>query len=342
MASHFLINKELLFAYFAGQTTVLQKQMIEKWVEEDSENEECFYAYLHEWETMHPQYKADTDAAIAKFNESLLRSPPSFNEELVAEQQIITPSRFGGWHRWVVAASVLFVLMLGTWLFRSPLLYKSYNTGNGEIRMVTLTDGTKVVLKANSLLQVPRFKFGEARRQVHLKGEAKFSVVHTLDNQKFVVFADPALRVEVLGTEFNLATRKGHTKVVLQKGKVKVQYQEAPALAAASLIMAPGDLVSVDEKQKKLLVKQVQHPENYSAWQNGRFVFDKTSLNEIKDILEANYELMVSLPGIEAADATVSGSFKASNADELLQALSEVLNMNVIRQNNQVKFTNRS
>ena len=340
MSLQALVTRELLFAYFAGQATVLQKQMIEKWVEEKPGNEEFFYACLHEWETLHPQYLANTDAAIDKFNEDILDQSHYYSmQREVGQRGQLKAGKAGGWRKWLVAASVLCVLQFGAWLLRDAILYKSYATGYGETNLVSLPDGSSVLLNANSVLQVPRFNLGEFSRHVHLRGEARFSVVHTPDDKKFVVQTDSAFEVEVLGTEFNLSARKSGTSVVLHKGQVRVLYKKEEELAATALIMAPGDLVTVDERRKRLQVTQVSHPENFSAWQHGRFVFDNTSLSEIKEMLHDNYGLTVELEGIDVSGMKVSGSFKASNADELLQALSEVLGINVIRQDKHVLLT---
>ncbi|GAA4443000.1 FecR domain-containing protein [Pontibacter saemangeumensis] len=339
MSLQSLVTRELLFAYFAGQATVLQKQMIEKWVEEKPGNEEFFYACLHEWETLHPQYRVNTDAAIDKFNEGILSQSRYSLQPEVGQRGQLKSEKAGGWRKWLVAASVLCVLQFGAWLLRDAVLYKSYATGYGETNLVSLPDGSSVLLNANSVLQVPRFNLGEFSRHVHLRGEARFSVVHTPDDKKFVVQTDSAFEVEVLGTEFNLSARKSGTRVVLQKGQVRVLYKKEEELAATALVMAPGDLVTVDNKQKRLQVTQVSSPENFSAWQHGRFVFDNTSLYEIKEMLHDNYGLTVELGGIDVSEMKVSGSFKANNADELLQALSEVLGVNVMRQDKHVLFT---
>lgn len=341
MAPQPLVTRELLFAYFAGQATALQKRMIEEWVEEQPENEEFFYACLHEWEMKHSQYRADADAAIARFNDSILNQDPSQMQPKPEQHYQGKAGNSGEWQNWAIAASVLFIILMGSWLFHDSILYKSYYASYHEISTVTLADGSKVVLNRDSELQVPRFGFGKSDRRVRLRGEAKFSVVHTPDDKKFVVLADSAFQVEVLGTEFNLTARKSGTKVVLQEGKVKVLYRETPEQAASSLVMAPGDLVTVDEKQKKLKRKQVQYPENYSAWQHGQFVFNKTSLVEIKEILEDNYGIAVELEGAEVLEVTVTGSFKARNADELLLAISEISNLVVTRQGDQVTIANK-
>lgn len=341
MPSSLLVTRELLFTHFAGQTTVLQKQAIARWVEEAPEREEFFYRCLHEWETLHPQFKPDTEAAINQFHEKVARLP--LRSELADKQRLRPKARNAkDLQRWLLAASFLVAVLLGSWLFREPILQKSYSTSNGETRTLVLTDGSRVVLNANSRLQVPRFGFGAASRQVHLTGEGRFSVVHTPNDERFVVLTDLGFRVEVLGTEFNLVARRGTAQVVLQKGKVKVLYRGKPALAATTLMMTPGDVVSVNNTRKKLQVLQVRHPENYSAWQEGRFIFDQTSLADIKQLLKDNYGLEVSIQGMDESQVTVSGSFKAKTADELLQALSEVLNISVLRQDDKVLLINRN
>ncbi|WP_337069786.1 FecR family protein, partial [Pontibacter sp. 13R65] len=182
----------------------------------------------------------------------------------------------------------------------------------------------------------PRFGFGQNSRKVHLEGEAYFSIVHTPDNKKFVISTAAGLQVEVLGTSFNLAAREAETKVVLQEGKVKVQYGEEPEEAGASFVMAPGDVLTAPKEQKKLQVKQVKYPANYSAWQHGQFMFDQTTVAEIQDLLRENYGLAVELQGSALAGRTVSGSVKAETANELLYSLSVILNISYIRQDNQV------
>jgi ferric-dicitrate binding protein FerR (iron transport regulator) len=105
------------------------------------------------------------------------------------------------------------------------------------------------------------------------------------------------------------------------------------------MTLAPGDLVTLDESREKVAVRKVVHPENFAAWQQGRFIFENTPLSEIKNILQENYGLAVRLKGPDLAAQTVSGSFKALSVNELLQALSETLDLNVIRQGNRVVLT---
>lgn len=327
------ISKDLLLQYFAGQVTVLQKQLIEEWVK-DPAHEELFYECLHEWELKNSQYQADVILAVEKFHRFLEHKPaPDITDKTAAKNtsSVYRSYRIG----WAVAASVLLIISANAWLFRDYILYKKYTTAFGETESIVLSDGSKVILNANSSLRVPRFGFGKSTRQVFLKGEANFSVVHTRNHQQFNVQTDPLFNVQVLGTEFTVSARTKKTKVVLTKGKVKVQYKQVKH-QARQLTMKPGDLVILDKQQGQLRMERVAHPENYASWQNHRFVFDNTSLLEVCELLRDNYGLQVEVKGKRLQQQTLTGSFKAHSANEWLQALSALLQINVTRKDNHV------
>ena len=330
------ITRELLFDYFAGRATSLQREMIKGWAKE-SANEELFYECLHEWEMRNPQYQADVLSAHEKYRRILYQAHPASEQEV---ERVINspPTNTRSWLRWVAAASVLLLFSLGAmWKFQDQLLFQTYTTAYGEIQSILLADGSQVALNANSSLKVPRFGFGQSSRQVYLKGEANFSIVHTPDDQRFVVQTDSSFSVEVLGTEFSVLARPPLTGVVLTRGKVKVHYRKTESLIK-QLTMLPGDRVKLDNKGQ-LQVERVAHPENFSAWKDHRYVFENTALWQINLLLRDNYGLQVEIRGKKLAEQTLSGSFQARTADELLQAISEVLEVNVVRQDKQVTFT---
>ncbi|MES2731132.1 MAG: FecR domain-containing protein [Bacteroidota bacterium] len=331
------ITREFLFDYFAGRITSLQKEMVDEWAK-DPAHEELFYEYLHEWELQNPQYQANIPKAIDQYRQ-LLYQPQSLPEPEATTLNQRPPHSRSRWLGWTVAASVLILLSLGAWFSQDYFFFQTYATAYGETRLVSLADGSQVALNANSSLKVPRFGFGKNTRQVFLTGEANFSIVHTQDNQRFVVKTDSFFEVEVLGTEFTVSARAPQTKVVLTKGKVKVHYRKTES-PTEQLIMAPGDLITLN-KQGQLRLKRVIHPENYAAWKNGRFVFENTTISEIIELLKNNYGLDVEVKGKRLMEQTLTGSFKAITADELLQALSEILEINVIRQDNQVIFIDK-
>lgn len=323
------VTKETLYNYFSGRATVFQKQMIEDWAQ-DRQNRELFYGYLALWEREHPQYVADPEVAMDRHRARMAQQ----NENEVETEEFVVERRISS--RFMMAASIAFLVLLGGWVFRENILYKTHSTAYGQTRTLKLEDGSQVVLNANSSLKVPRFGFGHRTREVYLTGEANFSVTHTVNHQSFVVKTERDFDVVVLGTEFVVNTRPAAAKVVLNKGKVQLRYQEGNA--QKQLTMKPGDLVTMEAGGKANL-RQIAKPQNYAAWQEHRFVFEETTLKEVAQLFEDNFGIPVEIPETELAQWTLSGSFTANNAEELLETLTEAANLSYRKEENKIIIT---
>ncbi len=313
------INKELVFNYFSGRATVFEKEIIDQWASEP-QGKELLFVWLQEWENNNLQYQADVEKGLSKH---WLRMSSGEYRPLYAEDNQSTENeRAVLWRRnsvWFAAAVVL-IMLSGGGLFRDNIRYKTFSTGFTETKRLVLTDGSKVVINANSKLRIPRFGFGAKTREVYLSGEADFNISHTEDHKHFIVHANDNLDIEVLGTEFNVYARPRGTKVVLNKGKVQLNYRDGRSVK--QLTMAPGDLVTMDRNGFKSVTK-TDNPQNFSAWKIHRFIFENESLLEICHLFEDNFGVKVHIPDSTLARQTISGSFTALNAEELLEILTD-------------------
>lgn len=310
------INKELIFNYFSGRSTVYEKEIIDQWASEP-QGKELLFVWLQEWENQNLQYQADVDKGLVR-HWSRLSSLADIRKR--HEEELKRPGFLFGSRVWFAAAAVTLILMSGLWLFRDNIRYKTFSTGFAETKRLQLSDGSKVALNANSLLRIPRFGFGERTREVYLTGEADFNISHTRDHKRFTVHANENLDIAVLGTEFNVYARPRGTKVVLNKGKVQLSYRDGRSVK--HLTMSPGDLVTMDKNGFKS-VKKTENPQNFSAWKAHRFIFENESLQEICHLFEDNFGVKVNIPDSSLARQTISGSFTALNAEELLEILTD-------------------
>lgn len=325
------VNKNILFENFAGRTTPLQKKLIEAWIQEEN-NKELYYQWLDEWENQFIQLLPDVETA---FEKSLLKIEQSKGFMISSRKRpainYYYKNRF-----WFAAAAVLILLFsMSLILGKDNILYLHYKTAFGEIKKIELSDGSQVTLNANSFLKVPRFGFDNSIREVFLSGEANFSVKHTLDDKRFIVKTNKNFEIEVLGTEFNVYARQKNAKVVLNKGKIQLNYIDGKL--AKEITMKPGDLVTIDQRGHANL-KEVPHPQNFSAWKEQRFVFEETSLLAVATMVQENFNVHIEFRDVLLARRTISGTFHAKNADELLQVIAELLEINYNRQNNNVTF----
>ncbi len=329
----FDIAKNIIFNTFEGKATSMQQKMVEDWLAKP-ENTELYFKWLEEWERETPQFLPDNEQAYQTFLSKTILT--THENKLTVEKQITSKGGFVRSLWFKFAASVVFLIGIGFWLLKDQILFKEYKTSFGEMKNITLPDESTVILNANSSLKVPRFGFGKSTREVFLQGEAEFSVKHTIDNQNFLVKTPDQLVVEVLGTEFLVYARQRGTKVALHKGKV--QLHSLKEKQAKVLAMKAGEVVTVDKKG----VFKLQAEENvevHKAWQEHQFVFDHTSLQEIAYKIEENFGVKIQITDSLLAQRTITGTYQAQSAEELLQALEAILDVQVIKENGNITIS---
>ncbi len=329
------LTKNILFTYFMGNATSLQKKLIEEWLS-DSENLELYYEWLEEWERTYPQFIPDVDQAALLQLSRIQQEDHDWQEPGVPP--IYTPGKTG-WLRYAALGRIaVFLVILGVmaFLIKDSLLYREYKTGFGELRTLNLNDNSLVVLNANSSLRVPVFGFATRHRNVYLEGEAEFVVNRMKDGLPFTVHTADDSKVTVLGTEFVVYARGKGMHVALNKGKVRLTAAKNPN----ALLMHPGDKASVAADGNIRLEKlSAARMKEQSAWKEHRFVFDHTSLAEISRKINEIFGLQISITDSLLTKRELTGTFKAQNADELLAVLSEMLDIDIVHQDHRLVFS---
>lgn len=237
--------------------------------------------------------------------------------------------------RWAAVLTGL-LLLSGIGYFGTGRYYLTITQGTayGELRTLTLPDGSTVTLNGNTRLRYARFWPAGEVRQVWLEGEAYFDVRHLggeAPRTRFLVHTARA-EVEVLGTRFNVSGRKRRTRVVLESGKVQLTVRQATR--AERLVMQPGDLVELAGTGRPAL-RQV-NPKEHAAWRENRIVLDNTSLAEIAQLIEDNYGRRVVVRAGAATGKRLSGSVPSNNLNVLLKGLSRLFDLNITRKADQI------
>lgn len=190
------------------------------------------------------------------------------------------------------AAAILLLMVAVFFLFKgSREVWVVYSTDFQETKKVELPDGSMVVLNANSELKWQKgFEKKEIRR-VDFTGEGYFDVAH-LDGKGFVVKTG-SIEVNVLGTVFNLETRRQYTNIFLKEGKVVLKGQDLHPIE-----MAPGDLVHYDTEQKQINKVSNQASASAISWKEGVFTFTDLTGIQILEKMEDIYgkEFLIEQP----------------------------------------------
>ena len=224
-----------------------------------------------------------------------------------------SPRRPAAWQlQWYYLAASLAALALGAafWFYGAQRPTHTYQTAFGETQQVVLPDGSQVALSANSSL---KYRQNETGREAWLKGEGFFEVVHTSDDQSFIVHTRGP-EVEVLGTAFYVNNREKQVQVVLNSGRVRVHNE------LQEVRMVPGELVAYQEETRRL-TKRATNPELHSAWKDNQLVFDDTPLSEIAQLLEDRYGYDIVFEHALAKKEAFTGTFPADRIHILLTTL---------------------
>lgn len=192
--------------------------------------------------------------------------------------------------------------------------YCVVSTPAATTTLVTLSDGTRVMLNANSTLEYPA-SFDDAEvREVRLKGEAHFEVTKN-PHRPFVVKAGK-MQTQVLGTIFDVkAYRKDAPKVTLMQGKVKVSN------ADTEVEMRPGQTATL--QSDKIVVSKASP--SASDWLEGDFDMDQVTLAEAMSDIGAWYNKTVVFQSQANMGKLIHFRFsRRASLQEIITALNEM------------------
>ncbi|MGN7889881.1 FecR family protein [Dyadobacter endophyticus] len=240
-------------------------------------------------------------------------------------------------HPLVAAASVIFVLGLSFLIYRSnqarqertasAVDYRAVATRNGELRKLSLPDGSQVWLNAASRLRYSS-AFGDALREVYLdEGEAYFDVKHD-PATPFIVYAGKT-KTTVLGTAFAVKAYRSlpETKVIVMRGKVGVT-------ASGN---GPKDAVMLVKNQQASFDNTTFHRADVNAadfigWTEGKLKFNNESLQAIALTLENRFDTTIRFHDRAIGDLRFSAGFGATEQlDDILEVLCLAENLTYTR-----------
>lgn len=178
------------------------------------------------------------------------------------------------------------------------------STPRGNKKLITLPDGSTVVLNADSKLTYSS-DFKE-NRTIKLEGEGFFEVVRD-ENHPFTVITEN-IATTALGTSFNIKAYKENPdiQVTLATGKVRVQN----SIDQSQFVIQPGEAVYFSEDENTFEKNKVDLSHSLS-WKEGILQFEKTPFNLVVEDLERWYGVEIKVIGDKKLpEYKCSGTFK--------------------------------
>lgn len=212
---------------------------------------------------------------------------------------------------------------------------------NEEQKVVSLPDGSSIMLKKGARISYPE-SFDGDKREVYLTGEAFFEVAKDA-NKPFFVHANQVI-TKVLGTSFTIrAVADAPTVTVnVKTGRVAVflansqeDTQQAQTKKLEGLVLSPGERVVVEESN----IGAVQAPKPFSetvspntsqSIEHILFEFNETHLRDVFARIEQVYHLKVEYNEHLMGNCPVTASLTDEPLNQKLHLICKAVRANYV------------
>jgi transmembrane sensor len=186
--------------------------------------------------------------------------------------------------RWMVAAAALLIGAASVGLLYLQVR-GDYRTAPGEMRIVTLEDGSTLHMNGGTRLVV---RFTDAQRRVELReGEALFQVTRDA-GRPFRVDAGNQI-VQVVGTAFDVARSAARVDIAVAEGVVDVLPAQAPTpIPVPRVQLRPGQAIAYEGSAAASGVRSIP-VERVGAWRHGELIFESVPFARILEALGRQY-----------------------------------------------------
>nr|WKN35637.1 DUF4974 domain-containing protein [Tunicatimonas sp. TK19036] len=323
---------KLVSKYLANELDQTERAAFEQWRESHPEEYEklkevWFRAGGH-------RQTFSTNTAREKLNQRI----DALEAETAAQQKRQT-------HYWVkMAASIsILAIFLGTLYFLKPWEYLrnaqqarwvEKSTVKSQIATLTLGDGTKVTLNADSRLRYSSQLTQEPYREVFLEGEAFFEVAHDPEHPFLVRTGE--LTTRVLGTSFSISAYPDDemAKVTVASGEVEV---DLPGIGASPLLL-PEKQISYHRQEKTWEEADVVLADEL-GWTKGRLVFENAKLSRVARVLERYYDVPIDFEEEKLKNCQITAHFEKEKLPEVLEVMSYINDFTYTFDNNQITLS---
>jgi transmembrane sensor len=297
------------FTRMNGKPSKRDAEDFEAWVSRSSEHEVAYRRIADLWSNL-----GSPASALSRKHDGELAGPLERIDELRRR-------RVGKIGPAIAVALAMCVTATWVWLEKPHFLEDmeaDFATPRGERREVTLEDGSRVLMDADTAVDI---SLTAAERRVHLlRGTAFFSVSHT--GAPFIVEAGNG-EARVLGTEFDVSMKQEQVTVTLAKGSVKVDVEDQQQ----EVMLRPSESVDYGAGGLGLVRPAVLDEE--MAWHQGRFVFNNARLSDVMAQIERYRSGRIVILGSNLGSMRVSGSIALDNTAEALASIQSTVGFRV-------------
>lgn len=336
----------------SGNSTDKEKQAVKKWVLKDSSNKQLLQEYKTLWERAAMSIKREDKNFDAEQGWIMLKKQINKEKAHQSKNGSLYASYFkqsgddAKFRLMRVAAIFLVAAFIGFFAYRSweqpmvnqaPVLQEIV-TDIGQRTHLTLADGTRILLNADSKLRLPKM-FQTNKREVFLEGQAFFEVAEN-PNKPFLIHID-GTTVRVLGTSFSISAypEDENVQVVVKEGRVSFEVDNSAK--ATHAVITANELAVYDETSKKITTRKVKDLSLYLGWLEGSLNFKEALMKDVAADLERRYGVQVTFNNKQIKKMELTAHLKSKRIRNVLDVIALSLNLNYDLTDNNVTFYKR-
>lgn len=200
---------------------------------------------------------------------------------------------------------------------------RRFETEVGEIRHLSLEDGSRVSLGGRSVLAT---RVGDRVRRMRLdEGEAFFDVAR--DETRVFTVIGAGLKAEALGTAFEVRLGDHGPEVFVEEGRVRVT------------AIATGEQTVIDAGERAALrggtlKRAAINPAGVAPWRRQRFSFIDQPLSEVVAEVNRYYRPGVTIASPKLGGRKVTAAFTIEQIPQALESLAQELDGHLVRRRN--------
>lgn len=244
----------------------------------------------------------------------------------------------------IAAVILLPILLVSTiYLYRENTLLgqKEFvaSTGEGEQVTLSLPDGTKVTLNANSYLSYNLSEYNSKNRRIEFNGEGYFRVVKMSTITPFSIETN-GLVVSVLGTTFNLCSYSSDAtaELFLEEGRVSLHSLKT----GQNLTLLPNQKAIFHQDSGMLTIEKDNYVTDASAWRRGELVFRNVPLENVLEKISEVYHvsIVVGTRNEKFKEDLFTGVLSRTNINEALEVIEHSYHLKAVLNNGEIKLVN--
>ena len=338
---------ELITRKLSGEATAEELREVENILSVDAEaSARCKYIQQY-WEQHESANQFSVEEAFDKLAKRLEFDTPAPVVEMHTYAKRAGKKKFAR----IMAAAVV-ILVAGLFLLlnttdkqnkvaAAPKEFISEENPKGIKRAITLVDGTKIWLNADTKIQYPGVFTGNTR-EVYLNGEAFFDVVRNPSKPFIIHLANGT--VKVLGTSFNIRAYDNEKIIETSVATGKVAFipkYEKTNKKQDTVFLSPDNKVRYLFTNEEVIVEPTDSDED-RAWIAGKMVFRGMTFKEIALQLERNFGKNIVFLSDTVSSYRMTGSFQDNSLEEIFFYLSKSKAFNYKITNAEVLVTDES